>query len=108
MKYFILTIIFFFFSNNAIAHCTGNSCTNVKITRIYVNPDNNTVISTSGDESKLNCDAGKNGYITLDPNGKNYNSTYSLLLTAHTTEHPIWVRTSAAGSCKVVYVVSDK
>lgn len=96
------------FTSNVFAGCDGVSCTGVKITRLVITTDGDTVISTSGDESKLSCNAGKNGYLTLRPNASNYNSVYALLLTAHTTGHPLWVRTSESGACHILYVASDK
>lgn len=108
MKSFLFILLAAVFSANAIAECIVGSCTGVKITRMYVTADGGTIISTSGDESKLSCDAGNSGYINLDILAKNYNATYSLLLTAHTTGHPVWVRTTESGQCQVIYVVSDK
>lgn len=108
MKFSVFLLLPLLITGNAFAACSGQSCTGVKITRIVVESDGGTVISTSGDESKLTCNAGSNGYIKVDPNAKNYNSTYSLLLTAHTTEHPIWVRTTDSGACSLIYAVSDK
>ena len=105
--YRTLGLLIFMFTSSAVADCVGGSCTNVKIKKMYVTANGGTVISTLGDEAKLTCNAGNSGYISLDQNASNYSSTYSLLLTAHTTEHPIWVRTTETGSCKVVYIVSD-
>ena len=108
MKY-LISLLAMFFSGVTFSECGGVSCTDVKITRLYVTANGDTVISTSGDESKLSCDAGSSGYITLEQGGnRNYNSTYALLLASHTTGYPIWVRTSEAGACKIIYIVSDK
>lgn len=92
------------------AACNTTSCTDVLITRMYVTPSGHSIISTSGDESQLSCNAGSNGYITLRTGQSNYNATYALLLAAHTSQSPVWVRatTHASGSCDVLYVVSDK
>ncbi len=108
MKYFLLFIIASIACSFSYAGCSGNSCTDVTITRLYTIADGSTVISTSGDESQLDCDAGNSGYITLEPEKKNYNATYSLLLAAHISDMPIWVRASDSGECQVVYVVSDR
>jgi len=89
------------------AECEGHSCVDVKITRLYVQADGDTIISTSGDESKLSCDSGSDGYITLDYDSKNYKEIYSLLLTVHTMGKAVWVRTTTSGACKIFYVVSD-
>ena len=108
MRIFLLMSFMVAFSAAAMADCIGASCIGVKITRMYVSAEGGTTISTSGDESKLTCDAGSKGYIQLDSSAKNYNATYALLLTAHTTGHPVWVRTTSSGNCQVIYVVSDK
>lgn len=108
MFYRILVLLVVVFASNAVAECNGVSCVDVKVTRLYVSADGDTVISTSGDESRLACDAGSAGYIKLDANASNYSSTYALLLAAHTTEHPLWIRTADTGACKIMYVVSDK
>jgi len=91
----------------SFSDCSGYSCTNVTVTRIVVRPYNlNVQIRTSGDESKLSCDAASD-YINLGGDQPNYDSTYALLLTAHTTQHPITIRTTAEGECVIQYVVSD-
>lgn len=103
-----ILIVLLFLPSMVYADCSENSCTNVLISRLYVTVNGNTVISTSGDESKLNCDAGNKGYIYLDPDSKNYSSTYSLLLAAHINAQRLWVRLSDSGACNLIYVVSDK
>ncbi|GLQ76326.1 hypothetical protein [Vibrio penaeicida] len=109
MKTLIAALLFSLLSFQTFAGCSGHSCTGVKVSRLYVNVDGNAVVSTSGNEANLTCEAGKNGYIHLDPASKNYEAVYSLLLTAHIQAHPIWIRTNSDSSmCKVVYVVSDK
>ncbi|BCL73492.1 conserved hypothetical protein [Vibrio nigripulchritudo SFn27] len=109
MKKLIVSLVLGLLSFQAFADCSGHSCTGVKVSRLYVNTDGTSVIGTSGNEANLTCEAGKNGYIHLDPASKNYNAVYSLLLTAHTQGHPIWIRTNSDSSaCKVVYVVSDR
>ncbi|MFA7823711.1 hypothetical protein [Aeromonas dhakensis] len=108
MKKIVLPILFSMFSTELFAECADVQCANVKVTRMYVTPNGNTVISTSGDESKLSCNAGANGYISMAVEQKNYDATYSLILMAHSTGHPITIRTAESGSCSIQYVVSDK
>ncbi|MEY8198704.1 MAG: hypothetical protein RPS47_05645 [Colwellia sp.] len=111
MKISFLLSLMIFFSSAAFSECGGGSCTDVKITRMFISADGNSVIGTSGDESKLSCDAGSKGYITLDKDtSENYNAVYALLLAAHTTEHPMRIRTNESenDACKIIYVVSDK
>ncbi|WP_086932875.1 hypothetical protein [Agarilytica rhodophyticola] len=107
MKY-LLVIFGIFLAGDVFAGCSGLSCTNVTITRLYVTADGDTRISTSGDERGLSCDAGSQGYITISPWVRNYDAIYKLLLSAHTDNRPIWVRMSESGPCKLIYVVSDK
>lgn len=101
-------IIGLVWSCQAVAVCSGGSCKDVTITRLYVTADGDTVISTSGDESQLSCSAGPSGYIKLRSTSTNYNATYSLLLASHISQDPIWVRASDSGDCTIVYLVSDK
>ena len=108
MKQVLITILALIFSTAVFAECGGNSCVDVKITRLYVNADGDTLISTSGDETRLTCTPNSNTYITLKKSSANYDATYSLLLAAHTLEHPVWVRATSSDHCRVVYVVSDK
>lgn len=109
MKTLIAALLFSLLSFQTFAGCSGHNCTSVKVSRLYINADGHSVIGTSGNEANLTCDAGQGGYIQLDLSNKNYDAVYSLLLAAHTTEHPIWIRTNSDPSaCKVVYVVSDK
>ncbi len=108
-NFFKVSLLLLLFSANAVADCGGHSCTDVSISRLIVEADGDAVISTSGNESKLDCDAGRNGYIRLSAESKNYQATYALLLSAHTLESPLWIRTNdGADSCQLVYVVSDK
>ncbi|MGR3972042.1 hypothetical protein [Shewanella sp. 1180_01] len=108
MKKIVFLILLSIFSTGLFAECAGHQCSNVKITRMYISPSGDTIISTSGDESKLSCDAGTSGYLSMAVEQKNYNATYSLILMAHSTGHPIAIRTTESGSCKIQYVVSDK
>lgn len=113
MKNFIkigLLTALFVTSNPALSECAGFNCSNVLVTRIVVRPYNaNVQIRTSGDESKLTCDAGSGNYLNIGSDQVNYDSTYSLLLTAHTTQSPISIRTNGDGSsCVIQYIVSDK
>ena len=88
------------------ADCAGTSCTGVKITRLVVRSGGDISVGTSGQETNLDCDTDK--YIALNKSMEGFDQIYALLLTAHTTEHPMWVRTNSSGSCYISYVVSDK
>ncbi len=109
MKKLLKTILFVtaITSGSALADCSGNNCIGT-ITRLFITSTGNVSVRTSGDESQLNCDAGTGSYLTLDKNHPGFNPIYSLLLTAHTTEQQIWIRTGGTDSCFVSYVVWDK
>lgn len=95
------------FSSPTWAACNEYSCTGELITRLVVTKDGDISIGTSGDESALDCDAGSSNYIKLRHGVNNFIHIYSLLLTAQTTNRPLWIRTNKSGQCEVVYVVSD-
>lgn len=95
------------FSN---AGCGGIDCAGVTIDRIYMRPGASSLaISTSGDESKLDCSASSGRYISLPLNESASNEAYALILAAHQAQSIFWVKTTGSGTdCKVVYLVSDK
>lgn len=107
-KSLALSLLFLCIPFIAKAECSGYRCTDVKISRMYVQADGNTLIGTSGTEDNLDCKALSDVYITLGISNKNYNATYSLLLAAHTTNQTVQIRTTSSGDCKIVYVVSDQ
>ncbi|MDM3871228.1 hypothetical protein QSV34_07650 [Porticoccus sp. W117] len=109
MKQLILALILVVLPSMSWAECSGGSCKAVKVTRMVVKANGDVNIGTSGDESNLTCEDGGHGYIKLEKDSNGFNQVYSLLLTSHTTEHPIWIRANDdSGECRVVYVVSDK
>ena len=109
MKKLANLLIPFFLAVSSItfAECGGYSCGDVVVTRLVVRADGDISVGTSGDESLLTCDSGEKGYLTLDSQSANHAELYSLLLTAHTTEHPLWIRATDSGSCVINYIVSD-
>ena len=95
-------------SLSSLADCSSVNCSAVKITRMVVNAEGDIGLGTSGNESNLSCDAGSSGYITLKKMSSNFDHLYSLILSAHVTNHPVTIRTTNASTCEVVYLVSDK
>ena len=98
------------FSTLSNADCIGTDCSGVTIDRIYMYPGSSALaFSTSGDESKLDCDANGGRYISLPLNEFASKEAYSLILAAHQAQSNFWVKTTGSGTdCKVVYLVSDK
>lgn len=97
-----------FISFSAYSDCSADSCVDVKVTRLVVRANGDVSVGTSGDETLLNCDSGTKGYINLSRGNDNFDAVYSLLLTAHTTEHPLWIRATGPEQCELSYVVSDR
>lgn len=110
MKKLLLGILVLSLPYLVNAECTGIKCSAVKISRLYVTSDDGgkVAISTSGDESKLECDAGIYGYLVLEPTQPAFEEIYAFLLASHSTQNPVTIRTSDTGSCKILYVISDK
>lgn len=110
MKKFIIGISFSLLSSFAWAECNGFQCRDVTIDTLYVttHQTGKAIIGTSGDESQLSCDAGPNGYLTIDFDDANYEAIYAIMLSSHTTNYPVQVRTSESGDCKVLYIISRK
>lgn len=107
----LISLLAFFVSTNVWSEpvCGGVSCTDTTITRLVVNVNGDVAVRTSGDESKLTCKA-NNDYLHLREGSVGFNNVYSLLLTAQTTGHPLWIRVSEDPDedCNIIYVVSDK
>lgn len=108
MKGLFLALILSFLSSIAYSECGTLNCSSVKINKFYITLDGHTIISTTGKESNLSCDAGPSGYIALNPEKGNYNSVYSLLLVAFTTDLTVSLRLNGSGACELLYVVVDK
>ncbi|RYV04076.1 hypothetical protein SOPP22_01350 [Shewanella sp. OPT22] len=103
--YFVILTLF---STFVFGNCDGNSCSPVKVTRLVLSSSGDISIGTSGDESKLSCNAGSNNYISLRKTHENFQNIYALLLASQMSEHSLWIRATNSGACEVIYVVSDK
>ena len=99
------------FPSASIAGCnTSNafSCTDITIDRFYPDSDG-LYIDTSGNETKLKCTPTSEKYLRLSITNKNYNLISNVLLKAHESRHPIWVRVNDdSNKCEIIYVVSDR
>ncbi len=97
-------------SLNSHAICTGNTCQDVTVDRIFMYPDGSSVrVGTSGDETGLDCTANGDKYITLDMTQDFAKEAYSTILAAHQARNKFWIRTTGDGTdCSVVYIVSVK
>ncbi len=93
----------------ASANCTGNSCRNVKIDRIYVRNTDDIYINTTGDETQLNCRPIQGKYIALRPSHRQFDQVYSLLLSTKLADKDIWIRVVNAptADCALSYVVME-
>jgi hypothetical protein len=108
MKFlYFLAALGMFFCSQVYADCSGVSCDLVLIERIVVS-SSGVSVRTSGDESKLSCDAGSGNYLALEREHANFNAIYSVLLASHTIDNPLRIRVVDTGPCYISYVVSDK
>ena len=92
---------------DALAQCGGNSCANVKVERLYVRNAPEIYVSTTGDESELNCQPIEDRYIELRPSHPHSDKIYSMLLSAKLADHDIWIRVREApnSGCSILYTV---
>jgi hypothetical protein len=112
-KTMVIGIVFSALTTIAVAEanadCSGVSCTNVTVDRLYVHRSGIS-IWTSGTEDFLNCDPGTNDYITLPLTHPNYEQIARVLEDSHQTGKRIWIRVDTVERnepCVVNYVVSD-
>lgn len=102
----ILLLTSLLFTQKVFADCNAHNCINVKVSRLFVSI-NKTFVSTSGNEKLLSCTASEDIYLTIEPDAKNYNALYSLLLSSHISGATVDIRTTAAGNCEILYLVSN-
>lgn len=90
--------------------CVPDHCADVFIERLYVESSGTIYVGTSGDESKLNCNAVSGVYVTIPASLGGSSALYSTLLTAQTTNKKIsvvQVDDHQAG-CIIQYITLDK
>ena len=96
----------------AIAACTGTSCTNVSVERIYPTESNYVQIRTSGTETNLDCtpSGSSNDYIRLYTTHANFSILYALLLAGfeNASTDMNFKLESGTGTCVIRYIYSDK
>ena len=105
MKNFLMSILTLgAISSSAYAACTPAGCYDVTVDKIFATDAGVIWISTSGDESQLNCTLVGGSSMTLaDSVGKN--AIYSYLLTQKTTKGKINIRVKEGSSnCEIAYV----
>jgi hypothetical protein len=110
MNKFILTMMAFYFSCSIHAQCIPDHCGGVYVERLYVESSGTIYIGTSGDESKLNCQAVAGVYVTIPPTHKGAQALYSMLLTAQAANKvlsTIQVDDNQPG-CIVQYITLDR
>ena len=108
----VLTFVSFCSSivSTVYADCAQESCTDVEVMRLYLRPEGDVLIDTSGDEKALSvCTPSEGKYIHLKSDHKNKQEIYSTLLSAQFAGKKVWIRVSNNQSpCQVEYVVIDK
>ena len=104
----ITSVLLLLLGGIAYGACTSTGCTDVRVTRLYVNTQYVTYVLTDGDETALNCTLVSGVYMTLDHYDANYKSVYSTLLAAQIADRPVSIRTvDNSTNCKITYVLLD-
>ena len=104
----VLLLVLGFGYTTAYADCNGNACVNVKIKRLFVRSEAGISISTTGNETNLNCAGPGHTYIELRTSHPNYDEIYSLLLAAKLADYDVWIRTvTSTVNCRIQYVVLE-
>ena len=92
----------------ANAGCSGTSCSNVKIEKLYMTAGGTLYVGTDGTESALNCASPAGKYVSLAEGDVGKNAMYSLLLTAMTTNKKVSIKVVPnSETCKVQYLTAN-
>jgi hypothetical protein len=94
-------------SSTAIADCLTNICTDVYVQQIYIRSGGENLIQTSGDETKLTCQADSNIFLSIPQDG-NQKDMLSVLLAAQMANKKVSIRLGNTGSCKVAYMYINR
>ena len=92
----------------SFATCDSKGC-NGLIERLYIKESGEVLIGMSGDETKLNCSAVADVYLSLPYETNGYQSIYSALLAAQISNSKIFLRVNEGTErCSLAYVTIDK
>jgi len=91
-------------SVSAYAACSGATCANVKVTKLYMTAGGTMYVGTDGTEANLDCGGISGVYMSLAEGNVGKNAMYSLLLTAQTTNKSVTIRT--APDCSIAYITN--
>jgi hypothetical protein len=94
------------FAADSYADCEKESCIGVAIEALYVKSDDTIGVSTSGDETTLDCDIDlSEGFLILNRSHPNQKEIYAALLSAKLANHNIRIRTrDVGGTCAIQWV----
>lgn len=97
----------------ALAECSGNGCTGVRITGLYTyggDSQGYAWITTSGTETNLgNCTPDSGIFIKVEGGTPKVDWLFAQLLTAYQTQETLSVRTmDGGGVCRVSYIFAQK
>ncbi|MDR6984476.1 hypothetical protein J2X32_003120 [Rheinheimera pacifica] len=105
----VLGVALSIFSGLSYADCISYICQNVYVDKLYTNTSGIVYVATSGDETKLDCNAESNVYLTFnlsDPAGDVY---YSTLLAAQISDRKVSIRiVNGSQGCKIAYITHDR
>ena len=96
-------------SASAYAACSVDTCKDVKIEKLYVLREPAVYITTTGDESRLNCQLIDGRFIKLRSDHRNNEKIYSMLLSAKLADQDIRIRVfkSHDVECNIDYTILE-
>lgn len=107
MKKFVLLILVISVTNVASADCASNGCWDVYIEQLYIRNSGKNLIQTSGDETKLNCNADSGKFLELPLSGNN-KEMLSALLAAQMANKKVGLRIIENSNCEVAYITLNQ
>ena len=93
----------------ASGECVPHICQDVYVEKLYPNTSGLVYVATSGDETKLDCNAESGVYLSFDLSDPAGDAYYSTLLAAQISERKVSIRiVNGSQGCKVQYMTHDR
>lgn len=96
-------------SSVSFGDCVPHICQDVYVEKLYSNTNGVIYVATSGDETKLNCNAVSDLYVTFnlsDPSGDAY---YSTFLAAQMSDRKVSIRVvTGSEGCNIQYITHER
>ena len=97
------------FASATAADCEPHICTDVYVERLYTNIGGLVYVATSGDETKLDCNAESGVYLSFNLSDAAGDAFYSTLLAAQLSDRKVALRiVNDSNLCAIQYITHDK